>query len=239
MEATPASTSRILRIAVSIFFFVCVPLSVWETGTQSGIFVAQDPVATATNLLANELAFRLTLVSHIIGTSFFTIMVMLFYKVFQPVNKHLARLMIIPIIAQFAVVFVLESVNYAALMTLKSEARLTFDVIQQQEVSYFLLRLYRYTFGADKIVFGLFLIPFGLLVIRSGFAPKIVGILILTGGVGYIMDTSLYIILQRADYLLVQPMKLFASAMYALAFLWFLIKGAQSQKSTTLATSLI
>jgi hypothetical protein len=220
-------SSRTIRIATALFFFVCVPLSLWETRVQSKIFVPQDAVATAQNLLAHEFIFRTTLISHIIGTVVFILMVMLFYRIFRPVDNHLAKLMIIPILLQFPIVFILEAVNFTALMTLKSDARSTFDVLQQQEVAYFLLRLHRYTFGADKLVFGLGFIPLGLLVIRSGIAPRIIGLLILIGGVGYVMDTILYMLLQRVTYLTVQPLKLISSVLYSLGFLWFLVKGAR------------
>lgn len=151
MEASPEANSRNVRIAASLFFFVCIPLSLWESSVQSKIFVLQDPVATAGNLLANEFSFRTTIVSHFIGTIAFVIMVLLFYKLLRPVNGPLSRFMVVSIIAQLAIVFVLEAVNFTALMTLKAEARPTFEVAQQQETAYFLLRLYRLAFGTNKI----------------------------------------------------------------------------------------
>ncbi len=137
--------------------------------------------------------------------------------------------MIIPILAQIPIVFVFEALNFTALMTLKAEARPAFDVAQQQEVAYFLLRAHRYAFGADKIIFGLCFIPFGMLVFRSRVAPRVIGILMIFGGAGYVADTFLYILLLRPDYLIVQPIKLFASASYALGLLWFLVKGVSNQ----------
>jgi hypothetical protein len=229
MELTPQLNNRAVRMAAALFFFLCVPLSVWESNyVHAKILVAQDPVATATNLLANEFIFRASIVSHIMGTVIFLIMVLLFYNVFRHVDKQLARFMIIPIIAQFTIVFIMEVVNFTALMMLKSEPRATLDVFSQQEVAYFLLRIHRLAFGADKIIFGLFFIPFGILVFRSGFAPRLIGILILIGGVGYVADTCLYILLQRTDYLTVQSIKLLSSASYSLGLLWFLIRGVQS-----------
>jgi hypothetical protein len=190
--------------------------------------VAQDPVATAGRLLSNEFIFRTSIVSHLLGTVAFLIIVMLFYKLFRPVDKHLSRLMVVPVLAQLSIVFVLEAINYTALMTIKGEARPTFDAVQQQEVAHFLLRIHRYGFGADKIIFGLFFMPFGMLVFRSGFAPKVIGVLMILGGAGYVVDTCLYILLQRSEYLAVQSLKLFSSASYALGLLWFLIKGVRN-----------
>jgi hypothetical protein len=141
--------------------------------------------------------------------------------------------MVIPILAQIPIVFIFEMLNFTALMLLKSEARPTFDVPQQQEVAYFLLRTHRYGFGADKIIFGMCFIPFGILVLRSGFAPRVIGILMIMGGVGYMGDTCLYILLQRTDYLTIQTLKLYSSACYALSFLWFLIKGVRGPNVST------
>jgi hypothetical protein len=45
--------------------------------------------------------------------------------------------------------------------------------------------------------------------------------------VGYVMDTILYMLLQRVTYLTVQPLKLISSVLYSLGFLWFLVKGAR------------
>lgn len=231
MDSTLSSKSKTARIAASLFFFLCVPLSIWESKyVHSKIYVSQDPAATAHNLLSNEFIFRTSIVSHLIGTMIFILMILLFYRLLRPVDKHLSRLMIVPLLAQIPIVFVLEVLNFTALMTLKSEPRPTFDVVQQQEVAYFLLRTHRYGFGADKIIFGLCFIPFGLLVIRSGFAPRIIGILMIIGGAGYVADTSLYILLQRADYLIVQSFKLYSSVGYALGLLWFLIKGVREPR---------
>ncbi len=234
MEVTSESNNRTARLGAALFFFLCVPLSLWESNyVHSKIFVAQDPMATANNLLSNEFIFRTSIVTHLIGTFIFTLMVLLFYRLLRPVDKHLSRLMVIPILAQIPIVFVFEALNFTALMTLKAEARPTFDVAHQQEVAYFLLRAHRYGFGADKIIFGLCFIPFGMLVFRSGFAPRIIGILMIIGGAGYVVDTSLYILLQRADYLTVQSLKLFSSASYALSLLWFLIKGVRNPNVLT------
>lgn len=231
MEITLESKSRTVRLAASLFFFLCVPMTIWETNyVHSKIFVAQNPIATANNLLSNEFIFRTAIVSHLIGTFIFTLMVLLFYRLLRPVDKHLSRLMVIPILAQIAIVFIFEALNFTALMTLKAEPRITFDVAQQQEVAYFLLRAHRYGFGADKIIFGLFFIPFGLLVFRSGFAPRTIGILMIIGGVGYVADSCLYILLQRADYLSIQSLKLYSSATYSLGLLWFLIKGVRDPR---------
>ena len=118
-------------------------------------------------------------------------------------------------------------------MVLKSEARPTFDIAQQQEVAYFLMRMPRYATGAGmgKLFLGLCFIPFGMLVFRSGLAPRIIGILLIIGGVGYVADCSIAILLQRQDYVMIRPYLMVTTLCYALALLWFLVKGVQEKRN--------
>jgi hypothetical protein len=230
MEATPHSNRRTARLAASLFFFLCIPMSLWgQFYVSSKIFVALDPIATANNILSNEFIFRTSILFQLVGPIIFAMMVLLFYRLFRPVDKHLSRLMLIPVLAPIPVVFVMEVFNFTALMILKNDARPTFDVSQQQEAAYFLLRMNRYGAGVGmgKLFYGLFLIPFGMLVLRSGFTPRIIGILLIIGGAGYVADCSISILLQRPDYLMVRSFVMYTTVAYILALLWFLIKGVR------------
>jgi hypothetical protein len=216
------------RLAAALFFFVCIPLFFWEQNyVRSKIFVAQDPVATANNLLSNEFIFRAATVSHLAGTITYSLMMMLFARLFRHVDQHLTRLMIAAMLVQVPIVLILEFFNIGALMTLKSETRPGFDVGQQQEAAYFLLRMYRSGMGTGKLFYGLSLIPFGMLVLKSASTPRIIGILLVIGGVGYIGDFCIYVLLQRPDYLLVRSFLMYSYVTYMLALLWFLVKGAR------------
>jgi hypothetical protein len=225
------SNSNTARLAASLFFFVCIPLFFWEDSVvRSKIFVAQDPIATANNLLSNEFVFRAATISHVAGTIIYVFMMMMFVRIFRPVDKHLSRIMVAPLLVQIPIVLILELFNIAALMTLKSETRPTFDLGQQQEAAYFLLRMYRFGMGTGKLFFGLSLIPFGMLALKSRLTPRIIGILLIIGGVGYIGDFLIYVLLQRPDYLMVRSILMYSYMTYMLALLWFLIKGVRDAK---------
>lgn len=233
MEVSLNSNRKTARLSASLFFFICIPLSLWDQFyIPRKIFVPQDPVATANNLLSNEFIFRTAIVSHLTGILIFGLMVLLFARVFRPVDEHLSRLMVVSVLAQIPIIFVLEVFNFTALMILKSETRPTFDITQQQEAAYFLLRVYRYGVGPGlgKLFFGLSFIPFGMLVLQSGFTPRIIGILLIIGGVGYVADCCLCILLQRADYLMVRSFLKYTTLAYILALLWFFIKGVRDPK---------
>jgi len=224
------SINKTARLAASLFFFVPIPLYLWDQIYVSQVFVPLDPVTTATNLLSNEFAFRFSMVSHLAGNLAIVFMVMLFYSIFRPVDKHLSRLMLFPVLAQFTVIFVFEVFNYSALMVLKSDARSTFCCAQQQEAAYFLLRMTRSATGAGmgKLFMGLCFIPFGMLVLRSGFAPRFIGILLIIGGAGYVVDCCIALLLQRPVYVMVRSYLMYTTLCYFAALLWFLVKGVRN-----------
>ncbi|MDB5209784.1 MAG: hypothetical protein JWQ30_611 [Sediminibacterium sp.] len=234
MDTTLNSNSKTARLAASFFFFVGMPLSLWgQAYVLSKIFVRQDPVTTANNLLSNELIFRLSIFCHLADTIFFVLMILMFHRLFRPVDKHLSRLMLVSAIVQLSAVFMLEVFNFTALMVLKTETRVTFGIVQQQEVAYFLLRMHAYGagIGMGKLFIGLCFIPFGMLVFRSGFAPRIIGVLLIIGGVGYVADFSTAVLLQRADYLMLRSFLKYTTLAYILSLLWFLVKGVRESES--------
>lgn len=224
--------SKTARLATS-FFFLSLPLSfIDQFYVPRKILVSLDPIATANNLLSNEFIFRCSIVTHLAGTIIFALMILLFYKIFRPVDKYLSRFMVASVLAVIPVVFVLEVLNYTALMILKSDPRTTFDVAQQQEAAYVLLRMHGYGGGPGmgKLFLGLCFIPFGMLVLRSRFAPRIIGILLIIGGAGYLADCCTSILLQRVDYLMVRSFLMYTTLCYMLALLWFLVKGVREPR---------
>lgn len=227
------SHKRTARLAGSLFVFACVPLATWsQSYVSSRIFVSENPAATAANLLSNEFLFRTGIVSHLASVITFAFIILLLYRLFSPVDRHLSRLMMAPVLAQIAVFVVLEVLNITALMIVKSESSFTFDVAQKQELSFLLLRMHRFGISAAQIFWGLCFIPLGMLVYRSGFTPRIFGTLLVISGIGYGIDCCTFILLQRPDYLMMRPFIRFTFLGFMLTMIWFLIKGVRSQKAT-------
>ncbi len=233
MEATLSSNlpddrqaARTAKLGALLFFTVCVPFVTWGLSyVPSKIFVPQNATATANNLLANEFLFRTGIVSHFVSNITFAFVVLLFYRIFRPIDKHLSRIMLAPILAQVPIVFVLELFRITALMILKGGMLMNLDIIQKQEFVYLLLRMHGYGIGASQFFWGLYFFPFGMLVYRSGFIPRIFPILMMITGVGYVGDTTAFILLQRPDYLMVRPFIVSTFIGGGLTMLWFLIKG--------------
>jgi len=135
------------------------------------------------------------------------------------------------VLVQLPVVLLLEVFSFTALLTLKGEIRPSFSVAHQQELSYLLLRVHRHGVGLAQIFFGLSFIPFGILVLRSGFMARMFSILLIVSGIGYITDSCTYILLQRPDYLLVRQFLVYTFAGFGLTMLWLLVKGIKTSNA--------
>lgn len=231
-EPTYEQIKKTARLAGFIFIFFSVPLATWsQSYVASKIFVQNSPSETASNLLANEFLFRTGIASHLTSSILFALSIFLLYKLFKPIDSHLSRLMISPVIAQIAVFLVLEIFNLTALLVLKNDRVVGFNDAQKQEISFLLLRMYRLGIGASQLFWGLCFIPFGMLAYKSGFLPRILGILLIISGIGYITDGFTFILLQRTDYLRLQPFVRITFIGFLLTMLWLLIKGVYEYKS--------
>lgn len=230
MEARDPSNRRLARLSGALFLFVCVPLSYWgQSYVQGKVFVPQDPAATAANLLANDFLFRTGIVSHLFSVIAFGFMVLLLYRLFRPVDKHLSRLMVAPVLVQISVFLLLEVFHFTALMVVQGDTSTGMDEAQKQTTSYLLLRMHRFGVGAAQLFWGLCFIPMGLLTYRSGFFPRFIGVMLVVSGIGYVGDGCAYLLLQRPDYLVAQPFIRVTFIGFMVAMLWVLVKGPVSR----------
>lgn len=226
--------NKITRWAAGSFFGACVPLAIWDQSyVPNKIFIPGDAATTASNLLSNEFIFRTSIFTHLLGIGIFVTVVLMFSHVFKPVDKNLSRVMALAIVPLLPVTFILELINFSALIIIKS-ADGAHAHTQQQELAYTFMRMYRFGVGPGlgKLFIGLSFVPFGMLVVRSGFVPRIIGILLIVGGVGYLIDCSVSILLQRNDYIMVRSFLKYTTIAYVAALLWFLIKGVKIIEGT-------
>jgi hypothetical protein len=170
--------------ALSVFGLIYVP---------SVILVPGDPAATAMNIVASESLFRLGFVGNLLVFTVNIFVAVLLYKVFEPVGKTMAGLMVILILVGVAIAMLNELNQFAALLLLSGGDYLAaFTSEQLQALATLFLDIYEHGFVVAHIFFGLWLFPMGYLVIKSGFMPKVIGIFLLIACVGYVVDFILF-----------------------------------------------
>ncbi len=214
--------NKIARVA-GVLYLTMVPLGIFGIMyVPSTLFVPGDAATTANNIMASASLFRLSIVSALIIQLVQIFLVLALYKLLKPVNKNYAVLMVV-----FALVAVpiamLNELNHIALLLLLSGADYlsVFTTGQLQALVTFFFDLHGHGILIAQIFWGLWLFPMGYLIFKSGFLPKILGILLMIGCFGYLIDSFGALLLPNYEV----NIAIFTFWGELLLPLWLLIKG--------------
>ena len=180
------SDKKTARIA-GLLYLITVVTGTFNLGyVPSKLVVWDNATTTFNNIVANETLFRLGILSALICYTAFLLLPFVLYKLLKPVNKSYAVLMVVFAVVSIPISFI-NIGNKFSILTLISKADfLKVDNIHEQVLFY--LHLYSNGNQIASIFWGLWLFPFGYLVFKSGFLPKVLGILLMFGCFGYLID---------------------------------------------------
>ena len=147
------------------------------------------PPESSVSILASESLFRVGLLAELTGYTIFLVLPVVLYSLLSPVSRGGATLMVVFALVSvpISVVAVLHKFDLLALLhgPLYRQA-FTTDQVQAQVMRS--LDAYRSGLLVSEIFWGLWLLPFGFLVYKSGSLPRILGILLMLGCFGYLID---------------------------------------------------
>ena len=189
MISTLSSNKNTARIAGLLYLIVVLTGLFHLMYVPSKLIVWDNAEVTFKNISASENLFRLGILGGFICYLAFLLLPLVLYKLFKPINKNWAVVMV-----TFGVISVpLAFINFGneiSVLTLIDKAKYlrTFDVNKLQDQV--MLHMYSYNNGLQiiSIFSGLWLFPFGYLVYKSGFLPKVLGVLLMIGCFGYLID---------------------------------------------------
>lgn len=222
-------TKRAARIAGLLYLLMGIPAAFALMYVPRRLLVPGNASATANNILAHEMLFRIGIVTGLFSSVLFIVVVFALYRLFHAVNKSQAMLMVALVLVSVAFGLASDVGNLVALALFRGGEFLTvFDKPQRDALGMLFLRAHTYGIYMNEIFWGLWLLPFGALVKNSGFIPRILGVLLLVNGFAYV-GISLTSLLLPAYANLV-----FRASMPALLgelwiMFWLLIKGAKVQ----------
>lgn len=177
------STQKTARIAGALYLLSAAAAGAPLIYVPSALIVAGSAAATARNILAAERVFRACIVSELIGAILFLFMVRALYRLLNGVNKTHASLMVTLVLLSVPITFLNVLNEIAALSLLHGANSLSvFDEPQRQALALLLLGLHGDGANLANIFWGLWLFPFGVLVMRSHFVPRILGVLLVLNG---------------------------------------------------------
>jgi hypothetical protein len=195
------------------------------------LIVPGNAAATANNIVAYESLFRLGVVSGLICQVVFVFLVLVLYQLFKGVNNTHAVLMVALVVAAVPVAFLNMLNQLAALHVLSGADYLrAFGTDQLNALVMLFLDLHSQGLLIVEIFWGLWLLPLGLLVLKARFMPGFIGVLLIVGFLGYLID-FLTRLLFPSYTAIVSPIA-GASKFGELAMiLWLLIKGVKRQQA--------
>ena len=219
-KARIAGLLYVLLAITGVFTLIYVP---------STLFVFGDAAATADNITSSELLFRTGILSGLISNVIFVFLVLALYRLLKDISHKQAILMVLLVVISVATTFANTFNQIAALILLSGADFLSvFEKPQLDSAAYAFLRLHSQGLQIIQIFWGLWLFPFGLLVYKSLFIPKILGVLLLIAGFAYLLSSFTFLILPQYMTTISPLISLLEMGELPIIF-WLLIVGAKDQ----------
>ena len=228
-----AGTSPLVyaRVAGLLLLIVAIlgPFSVIYV--PSTLIVPGDAIATADNIRASEGLFRIGIVSDSLIFLIEIVLTVLLYVLLRPVSRALS------LVAAFArlAMTIVQGINllpyFTALLLLSGAGYLTvFKPAQSDALALVFLNAHGYGVFIWQLFFGLHLFVLGYLIFKSGYFPRILGVLVMVGALGYLIDGYGNILFPNNAEIFGVVVGVTAVFGELPFFLWLLIKGVNVQR---------
>jgi hypothetical protein len=218
-KARQAGVLYVLLAVTGYFNDVYVP---------GAFIVAGDATTTARNITTAPLIYRLGILSGLASNIIFLCLGFSLYNLLRDVDRKEARLMMI-LVSAGAAVALANLFNQMAPLVLLSGADFlsVFTKPQLDALALAFLRLRNNGTYVAMAFWALWLLPFGVLVIKSGFFPKFLGVLLIIGCFAYLTVSATSIALPSYSRVVMQVMLPFFMVGELSMIVWLLVKGAK------------
>jgi Domain of unknown function (DUF4386) len=220
-----ASPKLYARVAGLLYLIVIVAGIFAEIFVRGRLVVANDAAATAHNIVTHELLYRLGFAAELIEILCGVFLALIFYELFKVVNRRIALLVVFFNLVGAAI----ESVNLlnhlAPLTLLGGGSYLSAIPVDQLQAQAFLsLKLFELGFAISLVFFGVFCLLLGYLIFRSGFLPRIIGVLLAFQGLCYAINSFTDFLAPRYSAIIFSILTVSAVGEISLC-LWLLVMG--------------
>jgi len=184
-----SSSKRLARLAGFLYLLVGVFGGFAEGYVEPKMYVAGNAAATVGNVVANTGLVRLGVVSDLLDGTFFIFTALALYVLLKPVQKGVARAMLVLVILATAITCLAALFEFEGLRVATGAVDLSaFGAAGSSAIVLLLLDAQHYGLLVAQIFFGLWLAPLGYLAYRSGWFPKALGVVLNAAAACYIVD---------------------------------------------------
>jgi len=215
------------RFAGLLYLLFSLPGFFAMVYVPSKLIVQGNATATANNIAASETLFRLGIVGQLICQTGFIFVALALYDLLKEINRRQAVLYVILAVVAIPIAFLNELNSIAALVLVRGADFLSiFEKPQREALAMLSLRLHEEGIGVVELCWGLGIFLLGLLVYRSRFLPRLLGVWLALDGFAYvIMSLTSVLLPQYYDkvFTYCQP-AIFGEVAF---MLWLVIRGAK------------
>lgn len=223
------STKKAARFAGLLYLLMSIPAPLSLIYIPSVLIVSGDAAATASKIKASELLYRFGIAGNLLGQAIFIFVGLALYDLFKGVNRKLSLVMLVLVLVSVPISLLNELNQFAALILLSGANFLSaFDSRQLNALLMVFLKLHGNGFLIAEIFWGLWLFPFGALVYKSGFLPRILGVLLVPAGFAYLAVTVTHLLFPSYGDIVSRFASVLQFGELPIIF-WLLIKGANDQ----------
>jgi hypothetical protein len=218
------------RVAGGLYLLSLIPGFFSLRYVPDALIASGNPGASIANIRASETLFRAGVVGELVGMVLWVLVVLALERLLADVDPGQARLMVALGLMTVPILFV-NVLSELAVLTMLGSPTLgaAFSPRQLEELVGLLLQTHAQGFTIAAVFWGLWLVPFGILVWRSGFLPKALGALLAIGALGYLVP-SLTALLAPSSSPVVEPIASIAAAVGELPIIfWLVVMGAKAR----------
>jgi len=230
------SPKRYARIAGVLYLLIIAAGLFAEAFVRQRLTVPSDAAATATKILTHESLLRLGIVADLATFVCAIPVTLILYVLLRPVNRDLAFLTVLLNLVQDAIGGMNALSTYAPLQLLSGAGYLTVMSREQlQALALLSLKAHEVGFAVALLSFGVCCVILGYLIYKSGFLPKILGVLLALAGLAYFVNSLVVILAPRTAATMfpwIAPVAFVGELSFAL---WLTVKGINVPKWDTLA----
>ncbi len=220
--------SKISRLAGALYLVVVMTGLFSLMYVPSQITVSGDSHATINNIVAHSSLFRAGIAAFLIKQVAFLLLPLVLFRLLRPVHQSIAALMVALAVVSVPIALVSLVNRLDALDILIGSYSQAHTPAQLQAQALLSLNAYGNGLLVTTLFWGLWLLPFGYLVIRSGFLPKILGAFLVLGGLGYVAQVFWQILVPNLSF---PDFLLFPAAVGEIGIcLWLLVAGVRKRQ---------
>lgn len=222
------SKNQLARLAGALYLILAVSGGFSQLYVRTNVKVAGDAAATAENIRASETLFRVGFVTDLVNIACFILVAFALYVLLSPVDQKLAAAFVVFNAISVAVMG-LNMLNHAGALVVATDPTYAaaLGAASADALALLFLELHGHGYLIAQIFFGLWLLPLGYLVYRSGYFPRALGVLLMVGCFSYLADLVAIYLSPSFESSLSGYLVLPAALAEISFLLWLLVKGAK------------